>query len=287
MIRIGTCSWKYDSWKGLVYSANVGKDYLPEYSAHFNTVEVDQWFWSLFAEDKVALPQPDVVNSYFDAVPEDFKFTIKIPNSLTLTHFYQKDKSKPLQPNPYFLSKQLFDNFLDSIEPMHSKIGILMFQFEYLNKQKMKSQIEFLQKLSEFMQQSEKTIDMAVEIRNPYYLNKNYFDFLNDNNLSPVLLQGYYMPSILETYQKHTHQISRPVVIRLHGPDRSEIEKKSKGIWNEILEPKDDEISRITKIIKDLDSKNLDVYVNVNNHYEGSAPRTIQKIKDQLNAIEF
>lgn len=282
MIRIGTCSWKYDSWKGLVYNEDTGKDYLPEYASHFDTVEIDQWFWSLFAEDKVILPQPNVVKSYFDAVPEDFKFTIKIPNSITLTHFYQKDKAKPLQPNPYFLSIQLFNKFLESIEPMRSKIGMLMFQFEYLNKQKMKSQIEFLQKFSDFNQQIATSLPLAIEIRNPYYLNTRYFDFLDQNNLSPVLLQGYYMPPIFDTFLKHANQINNSVVIRLHGPDRSEIEKKSGRNWSEILDPKDDEISRITKIIKDMDNKNLDVYVNVNNHYEGSAPRTIQKIKDQL-----
>lgn len=287
MIRIGTCSWKYDSWKGLVYSENTGKDYLPEYSSHFNTVEIDQWFWSLFADDKVVLPQSHIVKSYFDSVPEDFKFTIKIPNSITLTHYYQKDKYKPLQPNPYFLSIQLFDKFLESLEPMHSKIGMLMFQFEYLNKQKMKSQGEFQQKFSEFINQFDNKIPMAVEIRNPNYLNSNYFEFLNHNNLSPVLLQGYYMLSIFKTYIKHSNQINYSVVIRLHGPDRSEIEKKSQGDWSKILEPKDEEISLIVKIIKDLDSKNLDVYVNVNNHYEGSAPRTIQKIKDQLIADSF
>jgi len=260
---------------------------LPEYAKHFNTVEIDQWFWSLFGEDKVVLPQPSAVKSYADKVPDDFKFTIKIPNSLTLTHFYQKDKSKPFQANPYFLSKDLFDNFLNTLEPMQNKIGMLMFQFEYLNKLKMKSQVEFQDRFSEFANQIHTQIPLALEIRNPYYLNKNYFDFLNRLNLSPVLLQGYYMHPIFETYQKHFSQITKPVVIRLHGPDRSEIEKKSKGIWNQILEPKDDEISRITKIIRDLDSKNLDVYVNVNNHYEGSAPRTIQKLKDQLNALDF
>jgi uncharacterized protein YecE (DUF72 family) len=287
MIRIGTCSWKYDSWKGLVYSENTGKDYLPEYASHFNTVEIDQWFWSLFAEDKVVLPQPNVVKSYFDAVPDDFRFTIKIPNSITLTHFYQKDKSKPLQPNPYFLSNKLFYTFLKSIEPMISKIGMLMFQFEYLNKLKMKSQIEFLQKFGDFNQQIDTKLHLAIEIRNPYYLNTKYFDFLNKNNLSPVLLQGYYMPPIFDTFFKYANQINNSVVIRLHGPDRSEIEKKSGGNWSKILEPRDNDISKITKIIKDLDSKNLDVFVNVNNHYEGSAPRTIQKIRDQLQIDNF
>ncbi len=286
MIRIGTCSWKYDSWKGIVYSNNVGKNYLVEYCKKYNTVEIDQWFWSLFAEDKVSLPQSHVVQSYTDSVPEDFKFTIKIPNSLTLTHFYRKSKSDPLQPNPYFLSTKLFNKFLESLLPMKSKIGMLMFQFEYLNKQKMASQGEFQNVFSDFVSDNNQSIPLGIEIRNPYYLNKKYIDFLNHHKLSHVFLQGYYMPSIIDTISRNKDEIKNPVVIRLHGPERNAIEKKSGGDWSKILEPKNEEISKITKIIKELDNKNLDVYVNVNNHYEGSAPRTISKMMELLNSGE-
>ena len=55
MIRFGTCSWKYDSWKGIVYTESKSKNYLKEYSQKFNTVEIDQWFWSLFPPAKVCL----------------------------------------------------------------------------------------------------------------------------------------------------------------------------------------------------------------------------------------
>lgn len=286
MIRIGTCSWKYDSWKGIVYSENVGKNYLEEYSGKYNTVEIDQWFWSLFAEDKVSLPQSNIVQTYTNSVPDDFKFTIKIPNSITLTHFYRKVKSDPLQPNPYFLSPKLFEKILETLEPMKSKIGMLMFQFEYLNKQKMASQGEFQNVFSKFMENIDQNIPLGIEIRNPYYLNKKYFDFLKRYKLSHVFLQGYYMPSIIETFSRNKDLLKNTAVIRLHGPDRSAIEKKSGGDWSKILEPKDDELSKITKIIKELDDKNLDVYVNVNNHYEGSAPRTIVKIREHLESLK-
>lgn len=59
-LRIGTCSWKYDSWKGLIYDLDKRyrpDDYLPDYAKYFNTVEIDQWFWSLFPTG-VRLPNP-------------------------------------------------------------------------------------------------------------------------------------------------------------------------------------------------------------------------------------
>jgi len=281
-IRIGSCSWKYDSWKGLVYSDHAKNNYLLEYSQKYDTVEVDQWFWSLFGADKVSLPSDIVVREYSESVPDNFKFTIKVPNSVTLTHFYLKIKTAPLQKNLHFLSQDLFSSFIETLKPLHAKIGLFMFQFEYFNKQKMSSQTEFLEKLGSFFEGCDPNFNYAIETRNPYYLNKRYFEFIKERNIGHVFLQGYFMPDIIEVYQKYRSLLHGISAIRLHGPDRKEIEGKSGGAWNKIYENREDEISRITKIIQELHSRNLDIYVNVNNHYEGSAPLTIEKIRQQL-----
>lgn len=281
-LRIGTCSWKYDSWLGLVYSDLKKINYLKEYSEHFNTVEVDQWFWSLHGEKKVTLPRRKDVEEYSASVPEDFKFTIKIPNSVTLTHFYRKMRTDPLAPNPYFLNKDLFEQFLQSIELMKKNIGVLMFQFEYLNKQKMGSQLEFMQMLESFINECDDSYNYGIEIRNSNYLNKSYFEFLNNNKLSMIFLQGYYMPPVWEIFQSYKELIKQPVVIRLHGPDRKRIEEKSGGDWSKIIEPRDSELDKVVEMIRFFEDKNIDVYINVNNHFEGSAPLTIKRIKEQL-----
>ncbi|MBN2543244.1 DUF72 domain-containing protein [bacterium] len=282
-LRIGTCSWKYDSWKGLVYSEKPSINYLEEYSGHFNTVEIDQWFWSLFKSDSVKLPQSHIVKEYVESVPNDFKFTIKIPNSITLTHFYKKQKSDPLVPNPHFLSVKLFEKFLKSLEPMGEKLGPLMFQFEYLNKQKMPSQKEFLDKFGEFISSCSKDYSYCLEVRNPQYLNKPYFSFINEFNLYHVFVQGYYMPSIFQSYLKFAEHIRNLTVIRLLGPDRQGIEKTTAKKWDKIVAPKDEELTHLSQMIDGLLAKDVDVYVNVNNHYEGSAPITIKKINENFN----
>lgn len=41
---IGTCSWKYPSWEGLVYVSRTPLDFLTEYARRYRSVEVDQWF---------------------------------------------------------------------------------------------------------------------------------------------------------------------------------------------------------------------------------------------------
>lgn len=282
MVRFGTCSWKYDSWKGIIYPPAGKFNYLSEYAKHFNTVEVDQWFWSLQSVDKITLPQEKDVKDYNNSVPDDFLFTIKVPNSLTLTHFYKKKKTDPLIANPHFLSEDLYNSFIKTIKPIKTKTGVLIFQFEYLNKEKMNSQMQFIEMFESFLENIRGEFRIGVEIRNPNYLNQKFFEFINKNKLVMVFLQGYYMPPVWEVFDKYRNLLEGTVVLRLHGPDRKGIEVKTENVWNNIVEPKDDEIDKIIDIINYLDSQKVDTYVNVNNHFEGSAPLTINKIKERL-----
>lgn len=282
MLRLGTCSWKYDSWKGIIYPDKEKFNYLEEYAKHFNTVEIDQWFWSLFAPKKVLLPDERVVKEYRDSVPDDFMFTIKVLNAVSLTHFYNKNKTEELKPNPFFLSTEVFEKFVETLKPIENNIGVLMFQFEYLNKQKLSGLNEFIDRIESFVESLDKKFVYGIEIRNPNYLNKNYFSFLERNNLAMVFLQGYYMPPVWQLFNEHKEKIKSTAIIRLHGPDRSGIEKKTGGIWNQIIEPKDDELNKVAEMINYLKTKKVDLYINVNNHFEGSAPLTIQKINKLL-----
>ncbi|MBT4994771.1 MAG: DUF72 domain-containing protein, partial [Candidatus Marinimicrobia bacterium] len=92
-LHIGTCSWKYPSWEGLVYDSKKPENFLQEYARKYESVEIDQWFWSLFGIDKVVLPKTEVVQEYIDSVPSNFRFVIKAPNSLSLTHLYKSQTS--------------------------------------------------------------------------------------------------------------------------------------------------------------------------------------------------
>ena len=282
LLNIGTCSWKYDSWVGLIYSEKKKENYLSEYSKYYSTVEIDQWFWSLFPNSKVKLPNSKVVADYAKSVPGNFKFSIKVPNSVTLTHYYSRDKDAPLKKNPYFLSTETFNEFLEQLSPMQDKLGPLIFQFEYLNKKKMSNQQLFMEKITDFLNGCPKEYSYAIEVRNPKFLNKDYFEFLSSHGLHHVFLQGYYMPSIFEIYNKYKLFLKYLVVIRLHGPDRKGIEKKTLNRWNEIVSPKDDELNGVSQMVRELNERDIAVYVNINNHYEGSAPKTIGKILADL-----
>jgi uncharacterized protein YecE (DUF72 family) len=268
-LRVGTCSWKYDSWKGIVYSETVGRNFLFEYAEKFDTVEVDQWFWSLHGPGRVTFPDPSAVSEYASSVPVDFRFSIKVPDSVTLTHFRKKAKSDPLVPNPHFLSVKALEDFLSRIGPLGKTIGPLIFEFEYLNKLKMPTQKAFQETFGAFIRKCPSGYHYCVEIRNPNYLNAEFFSFLDSNDLFDIV-------------DKNAGQIHGLAVIRLHGPDREGIEERTGKSWDRIVDPKDDELERIAGMVKGLLSRDVSVYLNVNNHYEGSAPLTIEKLRRLL-----
>lgn len=282
-INIGTCSWKYDSWKGLIYPEDQAFDYLEEYSRHYNCVEIDQWFWSLFPGNKVVLPKPEVVAQYSQAVPETFSFGIKVPNSITLTHHYSKDKAAPAKRNEHFLSYDLMMEFLDRTAPLLVNRSVLMFQFEYLNKKKMAGGLDqFTDLLSQFLEKLPGEFNYCIETRNPNFLTAKYFQSLNALAAHHVFLQGYYMPSIFSLYRQHRSIIEEMAIIRMHGPDRKGIEKQTGKKWHNIVAPKDEDITSLATMISDLKRRNVHSFTFVNNHFEGSAPKSIERIMHKI-----
>ncbi len=288
LLRLGTCSWKYDSWKGLVYEA--GKtyrpdDYLADYAKTLDSVEVDQWFWSLFAGN-MRLPDPAVVRRYAKSVPEDFVFTVKAPNALTLTHYYAKQTPQNSafagKANPFFLDHDVLCHFLEALSPLESKLGPIMFQFEYLNKQKMPSKELFFERFGKFIERAPKGYRYAVEVRNPNYYSTAFFDFLKDHGLGFVYLDGYYMPPIGEVFEKYVPETASFQVVRLHGGDRLEIEGETGEVWNRIVAPKPGGLKAAAKIVRANAKKRVLTYLNLNNHYEGSAPLSMGRFLDVL-----
>ena len=280
-LHIGTCSWKFDAWRGLVYSGDPA-GYLSEYAQHFDCVEIDQWYWSLFGADKVSLPQPKAVAGYAQSVPAGFRFGVKLPDALTLTHLRPANKADPLVPNPHFLSPDLLRLFLERMEPMRGKLGPLMLQFGYLNRQMMGSQAAFLERLDGFVKCLPAGHTWCVESRNPNWLNDDYFKFLSDRGISHVFEQGYYMPPVADVHAKHADQLTDDVVIRMHGPDREGIEKRVGGDWSKIVEPRDADLDKIAAMLKDVGAKGKNAWAFVNNHFEGCAPKTIERIRERM-----
>ena len=87
-----------------------------------------------------------------------------------------------------------------------------------------------------------------------------------------------------EYLKQYKDSINTDVVIRLLGRGRTEIEKKTNEQWNAIVEPKPDKEAIVT-MARDIAHRGHMVTINVNNHYEGSAPLTIEAMKGMAQAF--
>jgi uncharacterized protein YecE (DUF72 family) len=287
-LRIGTCSWKFVSWKGLLYESGKRyrqQDYLQDYARHLNSVEVDQWFWSLYPE-AIRLPDIRTVREYAESVPDDFVFTVKAPNALTLTHFYSKQPAAYAAsagaPNTHFLDTALLERFLERLTPLGRKLGPIMFQFEYLNRMKMPSRDIFCERLQTFISRAPRGFRYAVETRNPNYLSPPFFRFLKDCDCGYVYLEGYYMPPIGSIFERFSPDTADFSIIRLHGGDRRQIETDTGEVWDRLVSPKPEAVQAAVRIVRANARRRVLTYVNVNNHLEGSAPLTIQRLVEAL-----
>jgi len=275
--RIGTCSWKFESWVGLVYSAPRGTaaEYLREYSGRFETAEIDSWFYRM--------PSRRTVIDYLGHAGESLRFTCKLPMAISLTHHRKKPGERALRRNPDFLSGDLFKEFLEAVQPMAGRLDAVMLEFEYLNKKKMPSLNQFLASLERFLPHVPDGVPLAIETRNKNHIQKEYFQFLRENGLMHVFSEKIYMPHVYEVYERHGDLIEGGTVIRLLGGDRKNMEEKTGGEWNTIVEPRSD-LKQMAVMARNIVERGMALTINVNNHYEGSAPMTIRRLRDLLEA---
>jgi uncharacterized protein YecE (DUF72 family) len=93
------------------------------------------------------------------------------------------------------------------------------------------------------------------------------------------------MPPVWEVYQAQRELLaqSRALIIRLHGPDREGMEQETGRAWDRLVVERDDELRATVGMTRELLEAGVDVWVNVNNHFEGSAPLTVERLRSLLS----
>jgi uncharacterized protein YecE (DUF72 family) len=73
---VGTSGYSHKEWKGNFYPAKISpKDMLPYFAERFSTVEMNNTFYRM--------PTEDVMSGWAEQVPDNFRFIIKAPQSIT------------------------------------------------------------------------------------------------------------------------------------------------------------------------------------------------------------
>ena len=205
-VLIGTSSWKYEGWLGLLYSreryltrgkisrAKFNDTCLSEYAEVFKTVCFDGGLYQF--------PKPEMVHNYLSQVPEDFRMSMKVPEDITVRRFPNIPRNVAMKrvgiTNERFLDPRVFvENFLSVLEPYRAKIGTLIFSFSTF-KDDWKTGEQFFEALDSFLGRLPKGWNYSVEVRNRSFLQPIYFEVLRRHGVSHTFNSWMDMPPVIE-----------------------------------------------------------------------------------------
>lgn len=204
-VFVGTSSWKYEGWLGLLYTdelyrtrgrlsrAKFEKNCLAEYSRVFKTVCLDAGFYQF--------PSPKMIDGYLSQVPDDFRMSIKVTEDITVRKFPRLPRygKRAGSVNERFLDADLFiASFLGPLEPHRSQIGTLIFEFGHFHPGDWERGRQFVEALDEFFGRLPKGWDYSVEVRNQSLLQPEYFEVLRRHGVAHTFNSWSRMPTVME-----------------------------------------------------------------------------------------
>jgi len=262
-ILLGTSAFTAAGWEGSFYPRGIqSRDFLSYYATQFGTVEVDSTFYRT--------PSVSTVNGWYEKTPPDFVFAAKVPQ--VITH------EKVLVD-----CEEEFDEFICRMDLLDDKLGPLLLQFPYFNRQAFKSVGEFLSRLRFFLKRAQGmfTCRFAVEIRNKNWLDARFADLLREYNVALALIDQVWMPRPTELFEKFDPITSDFTYIRWLG-DRKGIEEQTK-IWDKTIVDREVEISEWVQILKRVVARGIKAFAFANNHFAGHGPATVRSFWQLLN----
>jgi uncharacterized protein YecE (DUF72 family) len=295
-VFLGTSSWSFSGWHGLVYDAahpetTLSRSGLAAYAQHpvFRSVGIDRTFYAPMSADEFRRYAKQTENE-----SRNFRFLTKAPMMFTAPRMRNEDASG----NAIWIDN---DAFLDPglaaaqfVEPavrgLESQCGPLVFQFPPLGARFTKSPARFADRLAEFLLSLPKLslpACYAVEVRDPELLTDDYLAALNAANATHCIAIHARMPQPREQARWWRESSARlPLVIRwsLHSGFKYEEAKERYAPFNAIVDRDDEGHKQVAALIEEAHATARASFAIVNNKAEGSAPLTVRRIAELLAA---
>ncbi len=288
-IYIGGSSWKYEGWLGQIYTRGryltrgrfsrrvFEADCLREYAETFPTVCGDFAFYQF--------PGEEFWQKLFHQVPDGFRFAFKVPEPITCKVFpsHSRYGAQAGQANPVFLDgKALREKFLQPLAPHRAKTAVLIFEFGAFGRRSFASLPEFLDRLDPFLAALPSEFRYAVEIRNPEFLEKDYFACLRAHRVAHVYNAWSKMPELRYQMAIPDSTTADFLVCRAllrHGRSYEDAVTLF-APYREIQDPNPEaRISMRILIGRAREDKRI-LLLFVNNRLEGNAPMTILSLTE-------
>jgi uncharacterized protein YecE (DUF72 family) len=261
LLRLGTSSFTADGWNLTFYPPGMqSRDYLSYYATQFDTLEVDATFYRV--------PAISTVQGWYNKTPANFLFTLKIPQEITHERILVDTDS-------------VFNDFLRATEPLAEKLGVILLQFPYFNKQTFSAPADFLSRLKPFLEKLPSQPRFALELRNKYWLGPPLCNLLRKHNVALALIDHPWMPRPREYFAKGNALTTDFIYIRWLG-DRKSIEGLTK-VWDKTIVDRSEDLREWVEACRSFLKRKIRVFAFANNHYAGHAPDTLRLFERLMN----
>lgn len=203
-----------------------------------------------------------------ERTPQGFTFTAKVPQ--VITH-----------------EKMLLDAeddlkaFVKVMDLLGEKLGPLLLQFPYFNKQKFRGVGFFLERLEPFLKQLPKDHRWVVEVRDKNWLSEKLYSVLRRHGVALALVDHAWMPRPGELFETGDPVTADFTYIRFLG-DRKRIEEIT-TVWNKLVIDRTEEMEEWLPAMQKLLKRRLTIYTYHNNHYSGAAFESARMFREMLD----
>jgi uncharacterized protein YecE (DUF72 family) len=283
-LRMGTSSWSFPGWQGIVYArrrsaAVLSKDGLLEYVQHplLSTVGIDRSYYA-------PIPAADLAH-YAASLTPGFLCCAKAPAAVTSQTL--RDRGRHL-PNPDFLSVERFER--DLLEPLATSFaghaGPVLLQFAPTTHKRAADAQAFVERLDAFLERLPRAFSYAVELRDRWVLADSYRAVLARHGAAHVY--NYWsampMPGAQARVVRPEDQPFVMIRLLLRPGTWYEEQRQVFAPFDRLVEP-DDEMRRdVIDLIRRSVNAGRGVFLLVNNKAEGSSPLTIEALAERLVA---
>lgn len=281
-LRMGTSSWSFPGWKGIVYAGArtpqaLARYGLREYARHplLRAVGIDRSYY--------APVSPEELQRYADQVPEDFRCCAKAPVSVTA---FTVPAAGRIEPNPDFLSAPRFiEEMLEPFLRWFAKhCGPFLLQFPPIPPRASLDPAAFADLLDHFLGQLPAWADYAVEIRERALLTDAYREVLARHSVAHVCSYWSTMPWPGEqaAFMKVEQGPFTMVRLLLRPGTRYEERRQEMAPFNRVVQPDERMRQEVAALLTSAARQKRRAYLLVNNKAEGSAPLTIEALAERM-----
>lgn len=294
-IRLGTSSWSYPGWAGMVWDrpyadSMLSRHGLAAYSAHplFRAVSVDKGFYKPLSVVEYA--------RFAAAVPPGFRFVVKAPSVVT-DALVRSDDGRGKQLNPAFLNPDIAVNeFVQpALDGLGEKIGALVFQLSPLPMSMLANPQGLLERLALLLQALPALRPLApdgvvaVEVRDPALLGQALAKVLRDAGATFCLGLHAKMPTIEAQLPMLRALWPGPLVCRwnlnpVNGAYGYEDARDLYAPYDKLVDVDLPTRASLARVATATARAGQPVYITVSNKAEGSAPLSIRGLAETLCA---